>query len=282
MERPRLPETTRARLGLLAAFWVFVGIFGGTAIWLGARVDGIELTWWQAVRPALVAAMLWVPITLLAIRLARRLPVRGEHRARHGAVHLACALAASFALNFGFFAVESMVGLGARDPYAWAVAASSAGLHYLHVNALVYLVIVGLVHVFEHPAGSPPAANASAAERPAYVQRLEARSGGRITLLDVDDIEWIEADGDYACVHLKDAEHLVSERMKHLEKRLDPARFVRIHRSRIVNVGHVRELRHLSHGDYEVTLDDETVLRVSRGRRPELLAAVERSRRSRT
>jgi two-component system LytT family response regulator len=66
--------------------------------------------------------------------------------------------------------------------------------------------------------------------------------------------------------------------MKQLEERLDPARFVRIHRSRIVNVERVRELRHLSHGDYEVTLANDVSLRVSRGRRKQLLDAVERAR----
>lgn len=302
MDRLRLPDRTGARIALLGGFWLFVGLFGGTAIWLGARVEGDALGWAQASRPAVVAALLWIPITLPAIRLAQRFPVHGERRARHGLIHLASALLSSFVLNFAFVAVEALVSGAALDLSAWGAAASSAGLRFLHVNAFVYLVIVGLAHAHDRDAGfsarsGPSSAVIAGVQQTAdqvgilsgegdapvdagtvYAQRLEARSGGRLTLLDVGDIEWIEADGDYARVHLGDAEHLVSERMKDLEGRLDPASFVRIHRSTIVNVRRVRELRHVSHGDYEVTLDDDTRLRVSRGRRPGLMAAVERAR----
>ena len=59
-------------------------------------------------------------------------------------------------------------------------------------------------------------------------------------------------------------------RLKRLEARLDPDRFVRVHRSAIVNVSAVRKLRHLGHGDYEAILDDGSMVRVSRTRRPQL------------
>jgi two-component system LytT family response regulator len=276
---PDVPETTRARIALLAAFWLFVGFFGGTAIWLGERFDGRQTSWTAAIYPAVGAAVLWIPITLVAARLAWRFPFTGERWGRPLALHALGAAAVSFVLNFLFVGAAVVLTDRSLGLAGWATAAGAAGFRFLHINALVYLVIVGLVHVYRAFRGADhPRGRASAEPAGGYARRLEARSAGRVTLVDVDDVVWIEADGDYARVHVDGGDHLVSERMKHLERRLDPARFVRIHRSRIVNVDRVRELRHLSHGDYEVTLDDDTPLRVSRGRRKHLLAAVERSR----
>jgi two-component system LytT family response regulator len=231
------------------------------------------------VLPSLGAALLWIPLTLTALWLARRFPLPAERWWLSAGVHALAALSASFVLNLAFFAGEAVLP-GGRLPAAGLLAAAGiAGLRFLHINAGVYLGIVALSWMWaarRRPAEPPDAAPTGGAEP--YARRLRAATAGRVTLLEVDDIEWIEADGDYARVHVDGADHLVSERMKQLEERLDPARFVRIHRSRIVNVERVRELRHLSHGDYEVTLANDVSLRVSRGRRKQLLDAVERAR----
>lgn len=276
MKPPRLPETTEARIALLVGFWLFVGVFGGTTIWIGERFAGVALTWAAAVLPALGAALLWIPITLIAVRLALSFPLRSDRWLAPLAVHAGAALAVSFVLNFTFVGGAVLLAGRQLGLAGWIAAASAVGFRFLHINAGVYVVIVVLVHV--HEAGLVPGSPRPVAGEPEYASRLKAGTAGRMTLVNVDDIEWIEADGDYARVHVNGGDHLVSERMKRLEKQLDPGRFVRIHRSRIINVEHVRELRHLSHGDYEVTLDDDTCLRVSRGRRKQLLAAVERVR----
>ena len=97
------------------------------------------------------------------------------------------------------------------------------------------------------------------------------RTGGRIMLVTVADIDWIEAYDDYARLHVAGRRMLVAERMRQLEASLDPARFVRIHRSALVNVARVRELYHHSHGDYVVVLADGIRLRMTRSRRHVLL-----------
>jgi len=277
--RAELPATTSARLGLLAGFWIFVGLFGGTSIWIGERVAGSSLSWSAAAVPALGAALLWIPITLAAVRLALRFPLRGDAWLVPLMVHGLAAGAVTFVLNFAFIAGDILVTGRDVDLAGGVAAAAAVGFRFLHINALVYAVIVGLTHwyVLRARDDRPNRAGEPAAAQPRYASRLKAGVAGRVTLIEVGDIRWIEADGDYARVHVEAGEHLVSERMKHLERQLDPARFVRIHRSRIVNVDHLRELRHISHGDYEVTLDDDTELRVSRGRRKQLLATVERS-----
>jgi len=111
----------------------------------------------------------------------------------------------------------------------------------------------------------PPAVHAG------YAERIEVRTGGRIALVPVADIDWIEAYDDYARLHVAGRRLLVTERMGRLEATLDPARFVRIHRSALVNLSRVRELYHHSHGDYIVVLATGVRLRMARSRRHVLL-----------
>ena len=97
-----------------------------------------------------------------------------------------------------------------------------------------------------------------------HVQRLVVRSGGRVFFLRVDDLDWIEAADNYVRLHVGRASHLLRETLKQLEQRLDPERFVRIHRSAIVNLDRIQELEPWFHGEYIVILRDGTRLRASR------------------
>ncbi|NPC68350.1 response regulator transcription factor [Corallococcus exiguus] len=105
---------------------------------------------------------------------------------------------------------------------------------------------------------------------PRYLDRLVIREVGRVTLLAVDDVDWMAAEDNYVQVHVGERSHLLRQPMRELEARLDPERFVRIHRSTLVNVQRVQELRPLLHGEYQVILRDRTTLKLSRGYRERL------------
>ena len=102
------------------------------------------------------------------------------------------------------------------------------------------------------------------------VDRLVIKARGRISFLPVDEIDWIEAAGKYARIHAGAAEHLMRESMNRLEAQLDPDRFVRIHRSTIVNLDSIRELEPMFHGEYRVFLKNGAELTLSRGYRSKL------------
>ncbi len=106
----------------------------------------------------------------------------------------------------------------------------------------------------------PEAAKPSA--RP--LERVTIKSGGRIYFVKAEDIDWVEAAGNYLRLHAGGQTHLLRETMNGLEGRLDPERFWRIHRSTIVNVDRVQELQPLFHGDYAVILHDGSRLSLSR------------------
>jgi two-component system LytT family response regulator len=94
-----------------------------------------------------------------------------------------------------------------------------------------------------------------------------------VQLLPVDQVSWIEADGMYVKLHTRDgAAHLHRALLGALDETLDPRRFVRIHRSAIVNIDVVVELRQDAHGDYVAVLRDRTEIRVGRSFRARLQA----------
>ena len=100
--------------------------------------------------------------------------------------------------------------------------------------------------------------------------RFLVKSGGRLFVVRTEDIEWIEAAGNYVRLHAGGATHLVRETMASIESRLDPHRFLRIHRSRIVNLQRVQELQPWVNGEYAVILQTGTRLALSRGCRERL------------
>lgn len=97
-----------------------------------------------------------------------------------------------------------------------------------------------------------------------YSERLSFKDGSKVVMLNADDIDWIDAAGDYMCIHAGGKTHIIRETMKTLQQRLDPTRFQRIHRSAIVNVKKVKELHPHSNGEYFVILENGSELKLSR------------------
>jgi two-component system LytT family response regulator len=97
--------------------------------------------------------------------------------------------------------------------------------------------------------------------------RIAIRSGGSVTLLRTASIDWVEAADNYVNVHCGGETHIVRETMQSFEQRLDPARFVRIHRSTIVNLDRVTQIQPWLRGDYQVVLQDGSKLALSRSRK---------------
>ena len=87
-----------------------------------------------------------------------------------------------------------------------------------------------------------------------YTTRMVFKSRGRVLFLSIEDIRWVEAEENYVRIHTANESHLLREAIGHLESRLDPRAFIRIHRSSIVNLHYVKEVRHEANGDANVVL----------------------------
>ena len=94
--------------------------------------------------------------------------------------------------------------------------------------------------------------------------RIVVRSERRLLFLRQDEIDWVEAAGNYVRLHVRGTPHVLRQSMKNMETRLDSETFVRIHRSTIVNVDRVAKIKPALAGDYTVVLQDGTKLKLSR------------------
>jgi len=110
----------------------------------------------------------------------------------------------------------------------------------------------------------------------AHDERFLIRSGHRMYFVAAGDIEWADAAGNYVRLHAGGRAHLYRDTMKAIEGRLDPRRFVRIHRSAIVNIDRVAQIEPYVHGEYVVTMRDGTRLTSSRAHNAGLRALLER------
>lgn len=100
-----------------------------------------------------------------------------------------------------------------------------------------------------------------------YLDRLVVKAVGRVFFLKTDEIDWIEAAGNYVKLHVGRDAHMIRETMNGIEAKLDPEKFLRIHRSTVVNIDRIKELHPMFSGDYAVILRNGTELALSRNYR---------------
>jgi two-component system LytT family response regulator len=111
--------------------------------------------------------------------------------------------------------------------------------------------------------------------QPKYLKRMAIKNTGRTIFLPTDEIDWIESAGNYLEIHAGRTRHLVRETLSALEAKLDPEKFVRIHRSTIINAERIKEMHPLFNGDQEITLQNGVKVTLSRTFRENLLALLD-------
>ena len=110
-----------------------------------------------------------------------------------------------------------------------------------------------------------------------YLQRVVVKSRGRVVFLKSCDIDWLEGSGNYVTLHVHHDTYLLRESLTALERKLDPAQFIRLHRSAIVNVDRIKELAPWSGGEQAVFLHDGTQLTIGRVFRDRITALLTNS-----
>jgi two-component system LytT family response regulator len=112
-------------------------------------------------------------------------------------------------------------------------------------------------------------------ERPRHATRLAVKARGRTVFLQADEIDWVGAADNYLELHAGPVSYVVRETLSQLQSKLDPQKFVRIHRSTLVNVERIKEMHPLFAGDQVVVLQDGTKLQVSRTHRQRLMSLID-------
>lgn len=110
------------------------------------------------------------------------------------------------------------------------------------------------------------------------IERVVIKTNGRIYFLKVDEIDWVEGAGDYLCLHSGSQTHLIRETMGNFHTKLNAKKFLRIHRSTIVNIERIKDINPFFKGEYVVTLINGKRLKASRGYRREIQALLDEAR----
>jgi len=168
------------------------------------------------------------------------------------------------------FGVVDAIGVGRMPVTVFVTAYDAHALRAFEAHAIDYIL-----------KPIDPARFADAAQRIRALvasgsapQRLVLRDGARVIVVEPNEIDWVEADGDYVRVYIAGRGYLVRHTIGRMEERLDASRFQRIHRSTIVNVTRVREVKPDGDRRYRVVLRDGTSLTMSRGFRDRLVLLI--------
>ncbi|HSO76920.1 MAG TPA: LytTR family DNA-binding domain-containing protein, partial [Blastocatellia bacterium] len=106
--------------------------------------------------------------------------------------------------------------------------------------------------------------------RPVHLERLVIKMNGHVFFIKTEEIDWLEAEGNYVRLHAGKESYLLRDTISALETQLDPKRFLRVHRSAIVNIDRIQELQPWFHGEYRIILREGVQLTLSRSYREKL------------
>ena len=249
-----------AQIGAGWLFWLAFLLMLEPGNVVRAAQTGVKLDPGLEAMRILAASTLGSAAAPLLVVLGRRLPVEGRAWLVRGVLHLGALIGLALALiGIGHGLAPLVRPGGDGDTLAQqigkntllmvaAMAGFDAAVHWLRRR---------------RARATPPAP-------PPTVKTLAVRERGRVVLVPVADIDWVEAQGNYLALHSLGRTHLLRETLGGLQAQLDPTAFARIHRRLIVNLARVRDVRALGGGDAVVVLEGGRELRASRSFRPAL------------
>ncbi|MBJ7312778.1 LytTR family DNA-binding domain-containing protein [Rugamonas sp. CCM 8940] len=266
---------------------------------LRAHQAGHALGWADEVLRIAVAALLGSAATPLLLVVSRRFPLSGPGRWRHLLAQGAAAAALAFALIAvaGLLAAWFYQGRWLPTPaqlvdqlvadFSLLLCVLAAYLAFAHAaqlfrrhGAAVAMAATTTAPGMAATAAKVTATAVTATPTPAtaglsppaspHLTRVEIKALGRISHLDLATVDWIETQGNYVALHVGTQQHLVRDTLLNLEARLDPRRFVRIHRRMLVALDRIEQIETAANGDAVLHLAQGTALRVSRNHRAAL------------
>jgi hypothetical protein len=235
--------------------------------------EGIRLAAWEPVTWELSSVTcIWLLVPALDWWLGQ-FPLIRSGWLRDLPAHLLATLPFSLIHVGGMVALRDLIYRLMGSHYDFGPWWSSWLYEYLKDFFSYWLILMGLLAFRLHglwadsrdaalAAATAPAPEPAAGESPP--ERLVVRKLNREYLINVADIDRIEAEGNYVMVHAQGEAYPRRESLVALEKRLDQKRFVRVHRGHLVNVDRIREIQPWDHGDYRIVLQDGTCVNLSR------------------
>lgn len=260
-------------------FWVAILavqlVFNALVTWLDLRRADPGYPWWPPfVWEATSSLVVGLLIPVVAA-FDRRFPLRWDRWRRHLPLHVAASVAFCVAHIVGMVvlrkAVYATVGLTYATPEAWRTFAyeylKDARSYALILVAfyswrLFLLRLQGEARVLDAP--EPPQDAPPPAAAPSRPERFLVRKLRKEFLIAASDIEWLQAQGNYVALHVNGHDYLVRSTLSAFVEQLDPARFVRVHRSYVAHLDRIAEIAPTDDGDARLTMRDGSVIPCSR------------------
>ncbi len=265
------------------AIWVAIFALAAIANSLGELLDaaryGEGLPFWKPVIWEASSAIASLALLPLVFALCRRWPLHWDTWRRYLPIYLVASMGWSLLHVVGMVLLRKMAYAAMGGHYDFGNWPREVVYEYLKDFRTFSIIVVvhhsyqwfwrrwqGEAHLLDAPDDAPPA---DPVDRP---QRFLVRKLGREFLVAANDIEWLQAAGNYVNLRVRERDYPLRSTVAAIETKLDPARFTRIHRSYIVNLDQVASIEPLDTGDARVHLKDGTQLPCSRSYRDVLKA----------
>ena len=240
----------------MMAAWTAFGLFFGTQQYLRdvfvgkpASLPGYLISW-------VLCGYSWAVLTVPVIWIARRFSALRLGWPTFFLIHVPLAATFSF-VQIGIYVLIAKLLFMRADRTIWDF------YQYIAINEfqssfLVYFVIVAAVVAFDKWLGATePVSTIAPVTEPngnGFVRRFPIKENGRIVLVDIESVNWVESYGNYVFLHTDARRHILRETMAKMEKKLDPEQFVRIRRSAIIRADQIAEIHLGVNGEFEVAL----------------------------
>ncbi|WP_396616463.1 LytTR family DNA-binding domain-containing protein [Lysobacter soli] len=262
-------------------FWVVTTLINAVAnsvtVLMDIRRTRLDFGAWEPVTWEWSSAVLMLALAPVVVWFTRRVPLHWDTWRRTLPLYVLASLVFSLAHVLGMVAIREVVYAAHGAEYDFGPWLEQLGYEYLKdVRSFASMVVLvegyrfirrrlqGEASLLGEPDEGPPV---EPVERP---ERFLIRKLGREFLVAANDIEWLQAAGNYVNLRVRGHDYPLRCTMATIEERLDPSRFARIHRSYMVNLGQVASIEPLDTGDARVHLSDGTVLPCSRRHRDAL------------
>lgn len=205
------------------------------------------------------ASALGAAVTPLVFLMVRSFPVAGAVKLRNAMGHMFGLVTLAFLLILASVMLANRLLPSSLYPLSADLAVQ------LKANMLVLtFCLVGLSAIAHAKYFSDQSAGQPASIRPAFLSHVTVKNRGRLICVNLEDVMWIESQGNYLALHTSETTHLIREPMTSFCAKLDPSHFIRVHRGVTVALNAVQDMSSLSGGDATLTLMNDTKLRVSR------------------
>jgi len=283
------PIRRRVEVGFWIVFMALQAVFNTTVALVDARDRAVPRAAWEIVTWEVSSHLVLLALVPAVVAIQRRLsPLAHSHLLRYLGWHLAASVVFSVVHVAAMFALRAMVYAAVGERYDFAGWTGRWGYEYLKdVRAYLSMVFgIWAYGVFmlrlqgEARMLDPPEAAAAPAEPaetpqaapPARPERFLVRKLRREFLIAASDIDWLQAEGNYVGLHVNGHDYLLRATLTDFLAQLDPAHFVRVHRSHAVNLGRIKEIEPLDGGDARLHMHDGTTVPCSRRYREALRA----------